>query len=359
MSNSFGRILKVTTFGESHGPYIGAVIDGCPSNIKICEDEINELLEKRRPVNQFFSTKRKEKDRATIISGVFNKMTTGAPICILIPNIDVDSSYYEEIKGVLKPSHADFTYYKKYKNYDYRGSGRASARETAARVAASLIAEKILEETNIKVFSYLYSVGDIDIVFKEEDFFEKIDKSVIFCPDKKAEEKMLKKLKEIKDEKDSIGGAVGFYIKNTLIGLGEPIYNKLNAKISFLLMSIPGVKAVEFGDGIESSKKTGSLRNDLFKYENQIFHTLTNNEGGINAGISNGEPIYGKVHFKPTPTISKQQKTVDTQGNKKILKSFENDRHDVCIAIRAVPVVKAMIYLALADFYLLNKAYGM
>ncbi len=353
MNNSFGNIFKITTFGESHGDFVGVVIDGCPSNIEINEKEINFELKKRRPNLNEFVTRRKEEDKAQIVSGVFNNKTTGAPICILVKNKDVDSSYYDEIKDVLRPSHANFTYIQKYKNFDHRGASRASARETVGRVAASVVAKKILEKEKIEIFSYIKSIGDISVKDIDLDI---IDNSPIFCPDKKAEKLMIEKLKSIKEKKDSIGGVVEFIIKNCPVGLGDPIYNKLNAKLSFGLMSIPAAKAIEIGDGVEASKKIGSMRNDSFSYKDEKFFTKTNNEGGILAGISTGMPIYGRVFFKPSSTINLEQETVDIYGKKQRLNFADNNRSDICVAIRAASVVKAMCYLVLVDSYLMHKA---
>ncbi len=354
MSNSFGKFFKITTFGESHGPLIGVVIDGCPSNLEITQEEINLELEKRRPNQNEFCSQRKELDRAKIVSGVFDNKTTGAPICIIIENMDANSSDYFNIKDLLRPSHFNFTYLHKYKILDFRGGGRASARETAARVAAAAVAKKILKKENINIYAYIKSIGDITANIKYDDL-KNIYKSLIYCPDKKAEIKMIEKLKKIKKEKDSIGAVVEFFIENTPAGLGDPVFDKLNAKLAYALMSIPAAKAVEIGDGFESAKKIGSKRNDRYTLKNSKIITKTNNEGGIIAGISSGMPIIGRVAFKPTPTIGKLQNTLDINRNKKILNA-STIRSDICVAIRAVLVVEAMCALAVVDSYLLNKA---
>lgn len=354
MSNSFGKIFKITTFGESHGLLIGVVIDGCPANIEISEKEINLELQKRRPNLNEFVSKRDEKDRAKIVSGIFNGKTTGAPICILIENLDVKSKNYDEIKNLLRPSHANYTYLQKYKIFDHRGAARASARETACRVAAGAIAKKILKTLNIKIFAFVKSIGDVSANVKIDDL-ENIYKSKIFCPDKIAEKKMIEKLKNIQKEKDSIGSVIEFVILNLFPSIGEPIFNKLNAKLSFALMSIPGAIGFEIGDGFEGTKKRGSNRNDLYDFKNGKIITKTNNEGGIQAGISNGMPIIGRVAFKPTASIGKNQETIDIYGNKKNLKFLNDQRYDPCIAIRAASVVEAMCSLVLVDMYFLNK----
>ncbi|MFA6119278.1 MAG: chorismate synthase [Parachlamydiales bacterium] len=354
MSNTFGEIFKVTTFGESHGKLIGVIIDGCPSNLEISEEEINIELKKRRPNLNEYVSQRNEFDFARIVSGVFEGKTTGAPICIVIENNDVKSSAYDEIINVLRPSHANYTYLKKYKIFDHRGASRASGRETALRVAAGAIAKKILKRKNIKVFAYLKSLGNIsaDIDYNN---LSGLDENSIYCPDLKAEKMMLEKLLEIKNQKDSIGGIVEFYIDNVPVGIGEPIYDKLNARLAYALMSIPSAKGFEIGDGFESVNKRGSYRNDVFEYVDDQVRTITNNEGGILAGISNGMPIIGRVVFKPAATIGLPINTIDIYGNKVILKYEDDSRHDACIAIRATPVVEAMCALTIVDFILLNQ----
>ncbi|NGX33772.1 MAG: Chorismate synthase [Candidatus Anoxychlamydiales bacterium] len=354
MSNSFGKIFKITTFGESHGSLIGVVIDGCPSNIEITDKEINLELQKRRPNLNEFVSKRNEMDKAKIVSGVFNGKTTGAPICILIENKDLKSENYDKIKDILRPSHANYTYLQKYKIFDHKGGSRASARETASRVAAGAIAKKILKILDIKIFAYVKSIQDITANVEIDDL-KNIYKSKIYCPDKIAEKKMIEKLKSIQSEKDSIGSVVEFVILDMLPALGDPIFDKLNAKLSYALMSIPAAIGFEIGDGFEGTKKKGSTRNDLFDLENDKIVTKTNNEGGILAGISTGMPIIGRVAFKPTATIGKDQKTIDIYGNKKTLKFLNDQRYDPCISIRATPVVEAMCSLVLVDSYLLNK----
>lgn len=353
--NSFGDIFKITTFGESHGQYIGVVIDGVLPNIEIFESEIDEELKKRRPGNNFFTSIRNELDKCEIVSGVYENKTTGAPICILIKNRDIDSTYYEKNKNLLKPSHANFTYLNKYKIFDHRGSSRASARETTARVAAGVIAKKILK--NLCVTTYLNSVGDIFVDFDQENL-DFLDKSQIFCPNREKEIEILKLLKKTRDENDTIGSSVGFYVNNMFENIGEPIFDKFHAKLSYALMSIPGAKAFEIGDGFSSSLKKGSLRNDLFYLENNIIKTRSNNEGGVLGGITNGMPVYGRVYFKPPSTIYLAQKTLDFNLKEEILINEKNDRSDICIAIRACPVVKAMLYITICDLYLKNRIYN-
>ncbi|NGX27858.1 MAG: Chorismate synthase [Candidatus Anoxychlamydiales bacterium] len=352
MSNSFGKIFKITTFGESHGPVIGVVIDGCPSQLEITEEEINLELKKRRPNSSNFVSSRDEKDVARIVSGILNGKTTGAPICIIIENKDIKSSSYANIKDVLRPSHANFTYLKKYGIFDHKGASRASARETAARVAAGAVAKKILKKQKIEIFAYVKKIGNITANVGDDDLC-KIDQSPILCPDIVATKKMMEKLIAIKKEKDSIGGVVEFVVKNAE-SLGDPIYDKLSAKLGSAMMSIPGAIGFEIGDGFLGAQKKGSIRNDRYEMQDDKVITKTNNEGGILAGISTGRDIIARVAFKPTSSIGKKQETIDIYG-KKISFTLLSSRHDICIAIRACIVVEAMCSLVLVDSLLLNK----
>jgi len=329
-SNSFGNIFKITTWGESHGKAIGVVIDGCPAGIEISEKDINLALEKRAPGKSKFTSPRKEPDIAEIYSGVFEGITTGAPISIIIKNQDADSSKYEATKNLLKPGHANYTYLEKYGIFDYKGGGRSSARETACRVAAGAIAQKALDLYKIKISAKLFSVGD--------------------ALDQQPQEELINKVKE---QGDSIGGVVEFLIENSPVGLGDPIYEKLEANLAKAMISMPASKGFEIGSGFNAAKMKGSEHNDLFT-NNKNNITSSNNSGGILGGISNGMDIYGRVAFKPTSSISISQDTVDIDGNKKTFKLPEGSRHDPCVAIRAVPVVKAMCQLVIIDALLMN-----
>lgn len=356
-SNSFGDIFRITTWGESCGQAIGVVIDGCPSKVKITEKEINLELEKRRPGKSLFASSRKEEDKAKILSGVFNHFTTAAPISILIQNKDTSLSSYEEIKDLLRPSHANYTYTQKYGIFDYRGGGRASARETAARVAAGAIAKKILKSYHIEILAYVDSIGDISVNFDEFslDEIKKLKgKSPLFCPDKAAEKKMLRLLNQIKKEKDSIGGKVKLITSVLPTGLGDPTYEKLSANLAKALFSIPGCVAFEIGKGFSACKSRGSENNDLFEKKEGKICTKTNNCGGILAGISTGMPLDITIGFKPTPTIEKKQETINFKGEKK---SFElkNFRHDICVAPRACAVVEAMVAIVLLNAILRDE----
>ena len=327
----FGNIFKILTWGESHGPAIGVVIDGCPSGIKISENEINLALEKRAPGNSPYTSPRKEPDKAKILSGLFEGKTTGAPISIIIENKDQDSSKYEPIKNLLRPGHANYTYMEKYGVFDYKGGGRSSARETACRVAAGAVAQKILDKHKIQVISSLDQVGDVR--------------------DKKDQEKLLEK---IKNQGNSIGGIVKFIIENMPVGLGDPVYEKLEANLAKAMMSMPASKGFEIGRGFSAASMLGSEHNDVFNNTSSK-KISSNNSGGTLGGISNGMNIEGHVAFKPTSSIKISQDTIDYQGNKQQFNLPKGSRHDPCVAIRAVPVVKAMCQLVIADAILMNS----
>lgn len=349
-SNSFGQLFRITTWGESHGPAIGVVIDGCPAGIEITEKDIELDLRKRSPGFHALTSPRRESDKPHILSGVFEGKTTGTPISIIIYNQDADSTKYEPIKGLLRPGHAQSSYQSKYHIYDYRGGGRASARETACRVAAAAIAKKILNQQGLQVHCYLKQVGTLKAKWPKD--FSYLQKSSISCPDQKFENEAHAYLKNIQAQGDSIGGVVGFYIAGVPSGLGDPIYQKLEATLALALMSIPASKAFSIGEGFDAASMQGSLHND--EYVN-LKESKTNHAGGILAGISTGMPIWGELAFKPTSSIMKPQATVDQHGNPKIFNLPEGSRHDPCVAIRAVPVVEAMCYLTLIDAWLMNR----
>lgn len=357
-SNSFGKIFRITTFGESHGEVVGVVIDGCPSGISVHYQELKAMLDLRRPRGNELVSQRAEKDSPKIISGVFEGKTTGAPITILIENTDVDSEKYEATKNILRPSHANYVYLKKYGIYDYRGGGRASARETVGRVAAGYIAMNILKRHGIKTAAFIKSIGDVRANV-ESDHIEKLREKTytnpVFCPDKKASLLMREEVLKVKSEGDSIGGVVEFIIEGTPVGLGEPIYDKLESRLASAMMSIPAAKGFEIGEGFLCSNMKGSENNDEFIMQDKNIVTKTNHAGGLLAGISNGMPIVGRVAFKPTPSIMLPQKTTDFDGNKVIFEMPKGSRHDPCVAIRAVPVVESMCALVIADFLLLQK----
>jgi len=342
--NSFGQAFKVTTWGESHGLAIGVVIDGCPPRLDLSERYIQEALDKRRPgKGGATETTRKEPDKVEILSGVFEGKTTGTPISLLIWNKDAKSKSYDHIKDIFRPGHGDYTYLKRYGIRDYRGGGRASGRETAARVAAGAVAQKILDLFKIKVYAYTISLAGIDISTKD---LAVIEKNRLFCPDLEAAKKMEKKVVDIKKNGDSAGGIVEITAINCPAGLGEPVFDKLDAEIAKALMSVGAVKAVEIGSGIKAAYLLGSENNDPISSTG----FLSNNAGGILAGISNGEPIIARAAVKPIPSISKEQDTIDTKGNPVTIKI--GGRHDISAIPRIVPVLKSMMQLVLADHLL-------
>ncbi len=351
--NTFGRLFKITTFGESHGKAIGVLIDGVKPNMKISEKEIQKELDRRKPGQSKVTTSRQESDKVEILSGVFKGKTLGTPICLLIWNKDQDSKAYEKIKDLFRPGHAGFTYLAKYGIQDYRGGGRASGRETASRVAAGALAKQILAKQGINIYAYTKKIGGI--VAKKINLKE-IDKNSVRCPDPVAAKAMEKKIFQVKKEGDSVGGIVEAVVINCPAGIGEPVFDKLDADLAKALMSIPAVKGFEVGSGFSSAKMKGSENNDEF-YKDKIsgrIRTKTNNAGGILGGISTGEDIVIRVAVKPTSSISKPQTTVDIKGRKKIIKV--EGRHDPCICPRVVPVVESMIALVLVDHLMKQKA---
>ena len=345
MSNSFGKRFVLTTFGESHGKAIGCVVDGVCAGLKIDEGFIQSELDRRRPGLNRFATQRKEDDRVEILSGVFEGISTGTPIAMVIYNKDQKSKDYSNIKDLFRPSHADFTYFHKYGLRDYRGGGRSSARETATRVAAGAIAKLLLKELGIEVKSGIYNIGGVE--GKEFDF-EYAKNSEIYALDKEIEEEQKKRIDKARENKDSVGGSALVVIKNAPIGLGEGLYHKLDAQIASAMMGINAVKGVEIGEGFNSSNLTGSQNND--EIDSKGFKT--NRSGGILGGMSNGDDIVIKVHFKPTPSIYQKQDTVDIHNNELICEL--KGRHDPCVAIRGSVVAEAMASIVIADMLLLN-----
>ena len=347
--NSFGKIFKLTTFGESHGVAIGGIIDGCPAGISLDFDAINVEMHRRKPGQSSIVTQRKEEDEVKFLSGIFEGKTTGTPIGFVIENTDQKSKDYGHIEAVYRPSHADYTYDKKYGIRDYRGGGRSSARETACRVVAGAIAKQLLKD--IKITAYVSSVGEMELkkTYSELDFSE-IEKNPVRCADAEMASKMEDYIKSIRKEGDTIGGTVSCVIQNMPIGLGEPVFDKLHAELGKAMLSINAVKGFEYGSGFAGTEMKGSVHNDLFNPDGT---TKTNHSGGIQGGISNGEDIYFRVAFKPVATIMQKQETIDNKGNK--AEAEGKGRHDPCVVPRAVPIVEAMAALVLVDYYLLNK----
>jgi len=347
--NSFGKIFKLTTFGESHGPAIGGIIDGCPAGILLDFEAINTEMQRRKPGQSIIVTQRKEEDEVKFLSGIFEGKTTGTPIGFTIENTDQKSKDYSHIKNIYRPSHADFTYDKKYGIRDYRGGGRSSARETACRVVAGAIAKQLLQ--NIKITAFVSSVGEMKLEkpYSQVDFSE-IEKNPVRCPDPEMASKMEEYIKAIRKEGDTVGGTVSCVIQNVPIGLGDPVFDKLHAKLGKAMLSINAVKGFEYGSGFAGTAMKGSEHNDIFT---ETGKTKTNYSGGILGGISNGEDIYFRVAFKPVATIMQKQQTIDNEGKKAVAEG--KGRHDPCVVPRAVPIVEAMAALVMADFYLMDK----
>lgn len=358
-SNSFGQIFKITTFGESHGPAIGVVIDGCPAGLLLTVNDINEQLAFRRPGQNAFTSPRSEPDLAEILSGVFEGKTTGAPIAILIRNKDADSSQYESIKDLYRPGHANFTYLNKYGIFDYRGGGRSSARETAARVAAGAVAKKLLAHSQIECVAFVSEIGGIAIGDQDLSDLQKIREKTrsnpLFCPDHQASQKIRQRIEEIKEEGDSLGGILTC-VAHLPAGLGEPMYGKLEAMLAHAMLSLPATKGFEIGSGFAAARMLGSEHNDAFDLDEEgDVHTSTNSAGGTLGGISTGAPLFFRVAFKPTSSIKKAQATVNLRREKATLQLPSKSRHDPCVAIRAVPIIEAMTALVLADALLMNR----
>jgi chorismate synthase len=345
--NSYGTLFRLTTFGESHGPAIGGVIDGCPAGITLDMDAIQYELNRRKPGQSAIVTQRKEPDEVQFLSGIFEGKTTGAPIGFMVPNTNQKSNDYAHIKDTYRPSHADYTYDKKYGHRDYRGGGRSSARETISRVVGGAIARQMLPGITINAFTS--SVGDIFIDKPYQDLdFTLTEQNPVRCPDMEAAAKMEDYIKEIRKQGDTVGGTVTCVIKNVPAGLGEPVFDKLHAELGKAMLSINAVKGFEYGSGFCGAKMKGSEHNDLFNPDGS---TKTNLSGGIQGGISNGMDIYFRVAFKPVATIMQIQETIDSSGN--LVKMQGKGRHDPCVVPRAVPIVEAMAALVLADFMLL------
>lgn len=350
--NTFGKLFKLTTFGESHGNAIGGIIDGCPSGIKIDFNAIVNEMQRRKPGQSAIVTQRKEEDEVVFHSGIFEGITTGTPIGFSILNTNQKSQDYSEIKDTYRPSHADYVYEKKYGIRDYRGGGRSSARETACRVVGGAIAKQIIPE--IKITAFVSSVGEIFIDKPYQDLdFSKIESNAVRCPDEATALKMENFIKEIKKQGDSIGGTITCVVQNVPIGLGEPVFDKLHADLGKAMLSINAVKGFEFGSGFCGAKMKGSDHNDLF---NEDGTTKTNLSGGIQGGISNGMDIYFRVAFKPVATLIQKQEVLDNKGN--LIEKQGKGRHDPCVLPRAVPIVEAMTALVMTDAFLLNKIYS-
>ncbi len=348
--NSYGTLFKISTFGESHGLAIGVIIDGCPAGLEIDESFIQSELDRRKPGQSKITTQRKEDDTFKILSGVFEGKSTGTPIAIVIENQDQRSKDYAHIQNTFRPSHADYTYETKYGVRDYRGGGRSSARETAARVAAGAVAKLLLKNVGVEVNAYVSQVGDITAPPHAQLDFTKTEDNIVRCPDASTAEKMIALIDQVRLDRDTIGGCVTCVIKNTPVGLGEPVFDKLHAELGKAMLSINAVKGFEYGSGFDGVTLRGSQHNDEFYNDGTRIRTKTNHSGGVQGGISNGEDIYFNVAFKPVATIMQDQPSVDKDGNEAIVSG--KGRHDPCVVPRAVPIVEAMAALVMVDFYL-------
>ena len=354
MSNTIGTLFRLTSFGESHGRCIGGVLDGCPAGVELDLTFIQNELNRRRPGQSKITTSRDEPDAVEFLSGVYEGVTTGTPIGFCIWNAKQRSSDYDSMKDLFRPSHADYTYQQKYGIRDNRGGGRSSARETIARVVAGAVAKLALKTLGVSITGYTSSVGPITMETPYQDCdFNYIEQNAVRCPDPATAEKMIELISKVKTKGDTVGGVVSCVIKGTPIGLGEPVFNKLHQALGSAMLSINAVKGFEYGSGF-STNHYGSELNDVFYTENGTVHTRTNNSGGIQGGISNGQDIFFKVAFKPVATILMQQKTIDKDGNNVDFKA--QGRHDPCVLPRAVPIVEAMAAMVILDHYLLNQS---
>lgn len=347
--NTFGTVFKLTTFGESHGPAIGGIIDGCPAGLQLDLDAVQQEMQRRKPGQSAIVTQRKEADTVSFLSGIFEGVTTGTPIGFTIANSDQKSKDYSHLKEAYRPSHADFSYDKKYGLRDYRGGGRSSARETACRVVAGAIARQLLKE--IKITAYVSSVGEIslDKAYSDLDFSE-IEKNPVRTADAEMAKTMEAYIRDVRKEGDTVGGCISCVVQNVPAGWGEPVFDKLHAQLSKAMLSINAVKGFEYGSGFLGTTMKGSEHNDSFTADGS---TKTNYSGGIQGGISNGADIYFKVAFKPVATLMQKQQTINTKGEEVELEG--KGRHDPCVVPRAVPIVEAMTAMVLTDFWLLNK----
>jgi chorismate synthase len=352
--NSFGQLFKLTTFGESHGAGIGGIIDGCPAGLELDLDKIQADLDRRKPGQSKITTQRNETDSVQFLSGIFEGKTTGTPIGFFIKNKDQHSNDYNDLKNVFRPSHADYTYTQKYGVRDHRGGGRSSARETIARVAAGAIAKQLLDKLGINIQAFVNSVGEIELdkPYTELDL-SFTESNIVRCPDPQTAEKMIARIEEAGRNHDTVGGTIQCVVTGVPAGWGAPVFNKLHADLGFAMLGINAVKGFEYGSGFDGTKLSGSEHNDVFVNENGKVKTATNNSGGIQGGISNGQDIYMMVAFKPIATLLKEQKTIDK--DLKATTVNPKGRHDPCVLPRAVPIVESMAALVLADHYLISK----
>lgn len=354
--NSFGTLFRLTSFGESHGAGIGGIIDGMPSGIEVDMDFIQSELARRKPGQSHLTTARKEADEVELLSGIFEGRTTGTPIGFLVRNTNQHSQDYEEMRNVYRPSHADFTYEQKYGIRDHRGGGRSSARETISRVVAGAFAKLALRQLGISIKAYTQQVGDVVLPGSYLDYdLDAAEQNAVRCPDERVAERMSQLIMEVKAEGDTVGGVIACVVKGCPVGLGEPVFDKLHARLGAAMLSINAVKGFEYGLGFAGASGRGSEQNDIFEPDGKGgIVTRTNNSGGIQGGISNGQDIYFRVAFKPVATLLREQETVDIHGKATTLTA--RGRHDACVLPRAVPVVEAMAAMTILDAYLLDKS---
>lgn len=357
MASVFGEVFRIATWGESHGGGVGVVIDGCPPRLPLSENDIQPELDRRRPGQSDIVTPRKEADTCTIYSGVFRGKTLGTPICIMVGNTDARPEAYREMETMFRPSHADFTYETKYGIRNWEGGGRSSARETIGRVAAGAVAKKLLSvlHPDLEVLAYVESIhnlrASVDPLTVQ---YHEIEANPVRCPDPMMAETMIQKIKAIRSEGDSLGGVIGCVVRGLPPGLGEPVFDKLDADLSKAVLSLPATKGIEFGSGFSGTELRGSEHNDAYVMKDGRVGTLTNRSGGIQGGISNGEAIVFRTAFKPTATIAKSQQTVTAEGEPADLAA--RGRHDPCVLPRAVPMIEAMVWLVICDHVLRQRA---
>ncbi|QRR02594.1 chorismate synthase [Dyadobacter sandarakinus] len=356
MGSTYGKIFKIATFGESHGAAIGVIVEGCPAGVIFNTDFIQSELSRRKPGQSRITTQRKEADEFEVLSGVFEGKTTGTPIAMIIRNEDQRSKDYSHIAAQYRPSHADYTYQVKYGVRDYRGGGRSSARETAARVAAGALAKLLLNQAGVKITAYVSQVGTLALSKAYQDLdLSEAENNAVRCPDPEVAGQMFEYIDSVRKQGDSVGGIVSCVATGVPAGWGEPVFDKLHAELGKAMLSINAVKGFEYGSGFEGVRMLGSAHNDAFFVdENGSVHTRSNYSGGIQGGISNGEDIYFRVAFKPVATIMQDQESIDQHGDAAVVQG--KGRHDPCVVPRAVPIVEAMAALVLADLYLRNKS---
>lgn len=354
MGSSYGKLFQISTFGESHGAAVGVVVQGCPAGIEIDMEFIQSELDRRKPGQSRITTQRKEADSVEIVSGVFEGKSTGTPIAMLVWNGDQRSKDYSHIADQFRPSHADYTYFEKYGIRDYRGGGRSSARETVARVAAGALAKLVLQQIGVKIQAYVSQVGPLKLNKELAELdLQETENNAVRCPDPVLAQEMFDYIDQVRKDGDSVGGVISAIIEGCPAGLGEPVFDKLHAELGKAMLSINAVKGFEYGSGFDGVQLKGSQHNDLIVKENGKVKTLTNFSGGIQGGISNGEPIYFRIAFKPTATIMQDQDSLNEKGEKVVVSG--KGRHDPCVVPRAVPIVEAMAAIVILDFYLRNK----